>query len=79
MYNGAISSPSVSFWRKLREQVRPVARDDAGYLVVDLGDVVEPSSICWRSISSSSGLRGRPCRNSIGIFGLPFAQPRTKR
>jgi hypothetical protein len=41
MYNGAISSPSVSFWRKLLEQVRPVARDDAAYLVVDLGDVVE--------------------------------------
>src|SRR5712671_1542482 len=33
--------PSVSFWRKLLEQVRPVARDDAAYLVVDLGDVVE--------------------------------------
>jgi len=27
----------------------------------------EPYSICRRINSSSSGLRGRPCRNSIGI------------
>src|SRR5262249_41008395 len=30
-------------------------------------------SICWRSISSSSGLRGRPCRNSTGILLLHLA------
>jgi hypothetical protein len=31
----------------------------------------KPSSICRRINSSSSGLRGRPCRNSIGMQAQP--------
>src|SRR6266436_9751974 len=45
---------------RLPAEVSPAGSDDPPYLVVDLGDVVVPCSICWRIISSSSGLKGRP-------------------
>jgi hypothetical protein len=36
----ARSELSFSLWRKLLQQVRPVARDNAAYLVIDGGGVV---------------------------------------
>jgi hypothetical protein len=36
-----IRTPSFVFWRKLLKQVRPIARDNTAYLVIDGGDVVE--------------------------------------
>jgi hypothetical protein len=36
-----LRTTSVFFGWKLGQQVGPVARDDAAYLVVDLGDIVE--------------------------------------
>jgi hypothetical protein len=58
---------SIVLGWQLGQQMRPVASDDTAYFVIDGADDLEAFLDCRRIISSSSGLRGRPCRNSIGI------------
>jgi hypothetical protein len=48
--------------------MRPITSDDASYFVVDCSDDLE-AFLDLPADQSSSGLSGRPCRNSIGMPG----------